>query len=332
MSDQELKQELLYMVRLTAKYDFSNAIVVDEIKTKEEQKPILTSVFGQRFLSRITAMSQGKADSRKCVICGRQIAVNGVICEACMEKISTSEYARNSIEIKEKEKKGENRAKLSITLPKIKIPEIKLPAVTMPKIKLPEIKKVREQSVNKSIKTRPEKKKSGGASKVSIWNRLGHSRVLLVCLIIITILNLALIILLGAGSSVASVERNPLEEATVSTHDLYRAPTRGEALKVVLEEFPESDGWLVVESGESEQYVGYFNTTCGDNIDDVIAGLTDEQRFDFFFTEPCFVFMVSYKDEVSAKMGVVEVNRDGKVIVQGSFNNGRATNSFYRIR
>ena len=49
MGDEKLKQELLYMVKLTSKYDLSNMEVVESILRLENERVILGSVFGKRF-------------------------------------------------------------------------------------------------------------------------------------------------------------------------------------------------------------------------------------------------------------------------------------------
>ena len=50
MGDEKLKQELLYMVKLTSKYDLSNMEVVESILRLENERVILGSVFGKRFI------------------------------------------------------------------------------------------------------------------------------------------------------------------------------------------------------------------------------------------------------------------------------------------
>ena len=105
MADDKLRQELLYMVRLASKYDFSSMEVVEGILRLEKERKILDSVFGKRFKERIFDIAGGKHDVEEtCVICG-QHAENKVICNHCMETIGGSEYAKSLIENKETEEK-----------------------------------------------------------------------------------------------------------------------------------------------------------------------------------------------------------------------------------
>ena len=94
MSDDKLRQELLYMVKLTSKYNFSDKDVVETILRMENDRAILTSVFGKRFKSRIFDIAYGQNHDSKCVICGLD-AQNGVICKSCLEKIGGSVYAKS---------------------------------------------------------------------------------------------------------------------------------------------------------------------------------------------------------------------------------------------
>lgn len=94
MDNDKLRQELFYMVKLTAKYDFTRQEVVEEILRLENERQILTSVFGKRFKERIFDIAYGQTHDGTCVICGKQ-ALNGVICDNCMESISDSAYAKS---------------------------------------------------------------------------------------------------------------------------------------------------------------------------------------------------------------------------------------------
>ena len=104
MADDKLRQELLYMVRLTSKYDFSRMEVVEGILRLENERQILGSVFGKRFKARIFDIAAGQAVDESCVICG-QHADNKVICQHCLSTIGDSEYAKNKIKTKENDKK-----------------------------------------------------------------------------------------------------------------------------------------------------------------------------------------------------------------------------------
>lgn len=101
MSDDKLRQELLYMVRLTTKYDFTRMEVVEGILRLENERRILDSVFGKRFKARIFDIAAGVATDENCVICG-QHAQNQVICQHCLDTIGGSNYAQSKIKVEEK--------------------------------------------------------------------------------------------------------------------------------------------------------------------------------------------------------------------------------------
>ena len=113
MGDDNLRKELFYMVRLTSKYDFTKMEVVEEILRLENERQILTSVFGKRFKGRIFDIAAGQTHDSKCVICGHE-AENHVICNHCMETISDSNYGKKET-VEETVEEPEKR-KLSLKL------------------------------------------------------------------------------------------------------------------------------------------------------------------------------------------------------------------------
>ena len=338
MADEKLKQELLYMVRLSQKYDLSNKLIVDGIKEMEQDRQLLSSVFGTRFLGRITDLSEGRQVSHSCVICGSNEAANGVICQACTDRIAGSAYASHGAVKKTKPAEAPQINKpeqppvqepavnetavneSTSTKPAVKLPEIKVPQVKLklPQIKLPQIK-TKEQTKEK--------------------NRLGSwkfTRPQVAALILLTIwfaANMAAyIIWFNAETMFDVVVYNHIEPATVSEAEPVEIDNQADALEAVASEFPAEEGWDIKYLGYEDYPVGYFTVDKGDNVTEAIDSLTDEERYDFFFVDGCYKYIVSYKDETSAKLGVVLVNMDGKILTMGSFNNGRDTNSYYRIR
>ena len=72
MGNEKLKQELYYMAKLVAKYDFKDMNVVEGILRQENERKILESVFGTRFKSRIFDIAAGVEHDSTCVICGKE--------------------------------------------------------------------------------------------------------------------------------------------------------------------------------------------------------------------------------------------------------------------
>ena len=101
MADDKLRQELLYMAKITSKYDLTNMEVVEEILRLENERRILDSVFGKRFKRRIFDIAAGVNKDESCVICGKP-AENHIICNHCLETIDDSPYAKSKDSVKAK--------------------------------------------------------------------------------------------------------------------------------------------------------------------------------------------------------------------------------------
>ena len=267
MADDKLRQELLYMVRLTSKYDFSRMEVVEGILRLENERQILGSVFGKRFKARIFDIAAGQAVDESCVICG-QHADNKVICQHCLSTIGDSEYAKNKIKTKENDKK--------ISIGKVK--------------------------------------------------RCVQG-VLIVCLTLILFIQ---IWILGVWLSIP--DYNPTEEARVSSNEIVPVESADDAYAQLLLDFPEEEGYTVTFSREDADYVGRFLLNPGDCCLEIEDSLTDEERYDYFFKEDVYVFYISYLEENTGKVGIAEVNHAGSILIEGSFNDGRRTDSFYKFR
>ncbi|SET43783.1 hypothetical protein SAMN02910413_0173 [Pseudobutyrivibrio sp. C4] len=300
MADDKLRQELLYMVRLTSKYDFSRMEVVEGILRLENERQILGSVFGKRFKTRIFDIAAGQAVDENCVICG-QHADNKVICQHCLSTIGESDYAKNKIKNKENNKK-------------LRIPDFKK---LIDKIK----------SISKQDKTKEE-------IKEKVHDRISLGRVkryvqgiLVFCLTLILFIQ---IWILGLWLSIP--DYNPTEEARVSSNQVVPVESADDAYAQLLLDFPEEEGYTVTYSREDADYVGRFLLNPGDCCLEIEDNLTDEERYDYFFKEDVYVFYISYLEENTGKVGIAEVNHAGSILIEGSFNDGRRTDSFYKFR
>ena len=292
----KLKQELLYMASITSKYDFTNMEVVEGILRLENERRILDSVFGRRFKARIFDIAAGVKIDDTCVLCG-QLADNHVICNHCMETILGSDYAKSKIKTKQKK---------IFKLPKIDFSKIKIPQIKLPKLEF----------------AKSEEKPVQGFSAKKV---LQYAAV--ICLTLILFVQIWLVTL---ALSIPTL--NPTVEAKVSTNEPI-AVSDIEAAKAQLEkDFPEDQGYTITFAREDTDYVGRFLIEKGECCEEVEEQLTDEERYDYFFTEPVFIFYISNVDEISARVGLAEVNEAGAILVMGSFNDGRRTDSFYKYR
>ncbi len=305
MSDEKLKQELFYMVRLTSKYDFSKMEVVEGILRLENERKILDSVFGRRFKTRIFDIAAGLETDGKCVICGNP-AENNVICKHCMESIGGSEYAKSRTK-PEEVKTGINKIFSNIHFPKIKFFKIRRPEFIS--------KQSKEEKVTK------EKVRIKAAPK-----RL-FQYVLIVCLIIILFIQIWMLSILHSLPS-----RPKPTEPIVSSNELVEVKNVDEAMAQIAKDFTESEGYTITFGRMDTDYVGRFLINTGDCCEEVEEQLTDEERYDYFFKEDVYVFYVSCQQENLSKVGVVEINSAGSILVIGDFNDGRRTDVHYKIR
>ena len=300
MADDKLRQELLYMVRLTSKYDFSRMEVVEGILRLENERQILGSVFGKRFKTRIFDIAAGQAVDENCVICG-QHADNKVICQHCLSTIGESDYAKNKIKTKENDKK-------------FRIPDFK-------KL-IDKIKSISKQDKAKEdIKEKATSKISSGRVKRYIQG------VLIFCLTLILFIQIWIL-----GLWLTIPDYNPTEEARVSSNQVVPVESADDAYAQLLLDFPEEEGYTVTYSREDADYVGRFLLNPGDCCLEIEDSLTDEERYDYFFKEDVYVFYISYLEENTGKVGIAEVNHAGSILIEGSFNDGRRTDSFYKFR
>lgn len=122
------RQVVLNIVRICGKQDFRNnhhaEQALEELKHDED---LLDSVFGERFLYRLLAISKGEKTKGDCILCGAKPTYNGAVCAKCLEKVG---------EIAEKEKQGtpvkeapEQVSSVKISSPKISSPKVEKQSV-----------------------------------------------------------------------------------------------------------------------------------------------------------------------------------------------------------
>lgn len=309
MADDKLRQELLYMVKLTSKYDLSRMEVVEGILRLENERQILGSVFGKRFKGRIFDVAAGVATDDKCVICG-QHAENHIICQHCIDTIGGSEYAKSKF------KAEEEASKKKLKFPKLKLPKINLHKFSLPKLKLQKPQEANDKSIvkdNSDIKV----------SKVKIVLQAFA----IVCLTLILFLQ---VYVFSVWRTIP--DYNPKEKARVSEHEQVPVNYQEEAYDQLELDFPEEEGYTITYSRMDVDYTGRFLLNKGDCCLEIEEQLSDEEKYDYFLTEEVYVFYISYLKEHTGKLGIAEINKDGSIIIEGSFNDGRRTDSFYKFR
>ncbi len=308
MADDKLKQELLYMVLLASKYDFTKMEVVEEILRLENERQILTSVFGKRFKGRIFDIAAGTEFESTCVICG-QHAENNVICQHCIDTIGGSEYALNKVKPTTFKDKIKTELKKDV-------------------IKVKGVFKQFDKSQTRDFSQNNESSQTGKNSK-TISNKIKKSLqfALIGCLSLILIFQLWIFAMF-----ISIPDFNPSEKVRNSSFEIVPVSSSEEAYNQLLLDFPEEDGYTITFAREDMEYSGRFLLNQGDCCIEIEDSLTDEERYDYYFQEPVYVFYVSYLFEHTAKTGIAEVNMDGAILIEGSFNDGRRTDSFYKFR
>ena len=108
--------------------------------------------------------------------------------------------------------------------------------------------------------------------------------------------------------------------------------TVDEGYAQLVKDFPEEDGYTVTFAREDVDYTGRFLLNPGDCCLEIEDKLSDEERYNYFFTDEVFVYYISYLEGHTSKQGIAEINKNGAILIEGSFNDGRRTDSFYKFR
>ncbi len=151
--------------------------------------------------------------------------------------------------------------------------------------------------------------------------------VAVVCLILILFIQIWLLYLLHTIP-----DRNPTVEPKVSSTEPSAVSDKDSALMELKKEFPEEEGYEITFVREDYDNVGRFLLENGACCAEVEENLSDEERYDYFFTEPVYVFYISNIEQYSARIGIAEINQSGSILLLGKFNDGRRIDSFYKYR
>ncbi len=315
MSDAKLKQELLYMVRIAEKYDLTDKDIVNIILREDAEGRIFSSVFGQRFKARIKDLSEGKATSDSCIICGKPDGPNTVICSSCKKSIGDSYYAKHLSGGQDKKEEA---------------------AALQEQSSAAESNDLQEQnSVAESIVLQKQISAASNNLKESLTSRIHIPAKLkkIIAVIAILILSLAAVCQIGILCLYMIIpDRNIPMEARVSSYEALPVSDEAQALAAISQDFPESEGYTITFCRMDREYVGALSTKLGQAVLTDTSGLSDEKLYDYYMTDTVYIFFISYLENYTARLGVAEINAEGQILIQGSFNDGRDSNLQYRFR
>ncbi len=352
MSDAKLKQELLYMVRIAEKYDLTDKDIVNIILREDAEGRIFSSVFGQRFKARIKDLSEGKAPSDTCIICGKPDGPNTVICSSCKKSIGDSYYAKHLSGGQDKKEEAAALQEQSSAAKSNDLQEQNSVAESIglqKQISASETKDLQENTIYEKIVDSKaqmhledsldlEETDFSAASnnlKESLTSRIHIPAKLkkIIAVIAILILSLAAVCQIGILCLYMTIpDRNIPMEARVSSYEPVPVSDEAQALAAISQDFPESEGYTITFCRMDREYVGALSTKLGQAVLTDTAGLSDEELYDYYMTDTVYIFFISYLENYTARLGVAEINAEGQILIQGSFNDGRDSSLQYRFR
>ncbi len=340
MSDAKLKQELFYMVRIAEKYDLTDKDIVNIILREDAEGRIFSSVFGQRFKTRIKDLSEGKAASDSCIICGKPDGPNTVICSSCKKSIGDSYYAKHLSEGQDKKQEAAVLQEQSSAAKSNDLQEQNSVAESIglqKQISAAETKDLQENTIYEKIVDSKAQMhledsldlKESFTSRIHIPAKLKK----IFAVIAILILSLAVVCQIGILCLYMTIpDRNIPMEARVSSYEPVPVSDEAQALAAISQDFPESEGYTITFCRMDREYVGALSTGLGQAVLTETSGLSDDELYDYYMTDTVYIFFISYLENYTARLGVAEINAEGQILIQGSFNDGRDSSLQYRFR
>ncbi len=340
MSDAKLKQELLYMVRIAEKYDLTDKDIVNIILREDVEGRIFSSVFGQRFKARIKDLSEGKSASDTCIICGKHDGPNTVICSSCKKSIGDSYYAKHLSGGQDKKEEAAALQEQSSAAESNDLQEQNSVAesiVLQKQISAAETKDLQENTIYEKIVDSKAQMhledsldlKESLTSSIHIPAKLKK----IIAVVAVLILSLAAILQIGILCLYMTIpDRNIPMEARVSSYEPVPVSDEAQALAAISQDFPESEGYTITFGRMDREYVGALSTKLGQAVLTDTSGLSDDELYDYYMTDTVYIFFISYLENYTARLGVAEINAEGQILIQGSFNDGRDSNLQYRFR
>ncbi len=316
------------MVRIAEKYDLTDKDIVNIILREDAEGRIFSSVFGQRFKARIKDLSEGKSTSDTCIICGKPDGPNTVICSSCKKSIGDSYYAKHLSGGQDKKEEAEAVQEE---------PSLKEKAALQEQSSAAETKDLQEHTIyEKIVDSKAQMHLEDSLDlKESLTSRI-HIPVKLkkiFAVIAILILSLAAVCQIGILCLYMTIpDRNIPMEARVSSYEPVPVSDEAQALAAIIQDFPESEGYTITFGRMDREYVGALSTELGQAVLTDTSGLSDDELYDYYMTDTVYIFFISYLENYTARVGVVEINAEGQILIQGSFNDGRDSNLQYRFR
>ncbi len=340
MSDAKLKQELLYMVRIAEKYDLTDKDIVNIILREDAEGRIFSSVFGQRFKARIKDLSEGKSASDTCIICGKPDGPNTVICSFCKKSIGDSYYAKHLSGGQDKKEEAAALQEQSSAAESNDLQEQNSVAesiVLQKQISVAETKDLQENTIyEKIVDSKAQMHLEDSLDlKESLTSRIHIPAKLkkIIAVIAILILSLAAVCQIGILCLYMTIpDRNIPMEARVSSYEPVPVSDEAQALAAISQDFPESEGYTITFCRMDREYVGALSTKLGQAVYTDTSGLSDDELYDYYMTDTVYIFFISYLENYTARLGVAEINAEGQILIQGSFNDGRDSSLQYRFR
>ncbi len=155
----------------------------------------------------------------------------------------------------------------------------------------------------------------------------------IIIVIAIVILSLGVLFQIGVLCLYMTIpDRNIPIEAKVSAFEARPVLDENEALNAIKQDFPESEGYTVTFCRRDREYAGAFSTELGEAALTDTSGLSDEELYNYYMTDTVYIFFISYLQDYTARLGIAEINDQGQILIQGSFNDGRDSSLQYRFR
>ena len=85
-----VENDISYILKLTAKYGGPSNKVIASIFRLQKQNAVFKGEIGKRYLERIKSIYCFSEHDEKCIICQKNITVNGVICEKCNSSVENA--------------------------------------------------------------------------------------------------------------------------------------------------------------------------------------------------------------------------------------------------
>lgn len=84
MAEENAKRDIATIIKLSNQFDYSNKKADKQILKMIEQKDILKSAYGHRYIHRLEDIINGGKFDDICIICEANTATNQVVCDKCM--------------------------------------------------------------------------------------------------------------------------------------------------------------------------------------------------------------------------------------------------------